>query len=195
MGFVAADDVFHAVKAVVAVQRDYGRRDDRKQVGSWPAGWLLAGGCGPRVCGLGEGGGCLCLAAAQVVLGEACTHTRALPGHHARPHPHTSVHCVVLLLLPCVAPQARLKYLISEWGMDKFRSVVEQYMGKKLQVRAGSRPVPGVRGLGAACPLALPACPPSSDQPMSAFACVCSPSGRCMPARTFSDRLCLPALP
>ena len=31
--------------------------------------------------------------------------------------------------------QARLKYLIAEWGMDKFRSVVEQYMGKKLQVR------------------------------------------------------------
>lgn len=59
MGFVSVDDVFHVVKAVVAVQRDYGRRDDRKQ--------------------------------------------------------------------------ARLKYLISEWGMDKFRSVVEQYMGKKLE--------------------------------------------------------------
>ncbi|PSC68656.1 sulfite reductase isoform B [Micractinium conductrix] len=59
LGFVPADDVFHAIKAVVAVQRDYGRRDDRKQ--------------------------------------------------------------------------ARLKYLISEWGMDKFRSVVEQYMGKKLE--------------------------------------------------------------
>lgn len=32
LGFVKADDIFHAVKAVVAVQRDYGRRDDRKQV-------------------------------------------------------------------------------------------------------------------------------------------------------------------
>lgn len=29
--FVEADDIFHAVKAVVAVQRDYGRRDNRKQ--------------------------------------------------------------------------------------------------------------------------------------------------------------------
>ncbi len=25
------DDLFHAVKAIVAVQRDYGRRDNRKQ--------------------------------------------------------------------------------------------------------------------------------------------------------------------
>ena len=33
LGFVPAADIFHAVKAVVAVQRDYGRRDDRKQVG------------------------------------------------------------------------------------------------------------------------------------------------------------------
>ena len=50
------DDIFHAVKAIVATQRDYGRRDDRKQ--------------------------------------------------------------------------ARLKYLVSEWGIDKFRGVVEQYFGK-----------------------------------------------------------------
>lgn len=59
LGFVPAEDVFHAVKAVVAVQRDYGRRDDRKQ--------------------------------------------------------------------------ARLKYLINDWGVDKFRQVTEQYYGKKLQ--------------------------------------------------------------
>lgn len=32
LGFVPVDDVFHVVKAIVAVQRDYGRRDDRKQV-------------------------------------------------------------------------------------------------------------------------------------------------------------------
>jgi hypothetical protein len=63
LGFVPADDIFHLVKAVVAVQRDYGRRDDRKQ--------------------------------------------------------------------------ARLKYLINEWGVEKFRSVVEQYYGKKMQVRTG----------------------------------------------------------
>lgn len=29
--------------------------------------------------------------------------------------------------------QARLKYLVDEWGVDKFRSVVEQYMGKRFQ--------------------------------------------------------------
>ena len=59
LGFVPADDIFHIVKAVVAVQRDYGRRDDRKQ--------------------------------------------------------------------------ARLKYLINDWGIDRFRSVTEQYYGKKLE--------------------------------------------------------------
>lgn len=59
LGFVPADDIFHAVKAIVAVQRDYGRRDDRKQ--------------------------------------------------------------------------SRLKYLISEWGIDKFRTVAQQYYGKKFQ--------------------------------------------------------------
>ncbi|GIL61196.1 hypothetical protein Vafri_15584 [Volvox africanus] len=58
LGYVEKDDIFHAVKAVVAAQRDYGRRDNRKQ--------------------------------------------------------------------------ARLKYLVSEWGIDRFRSVVEQYMGKKF---------------------------------------------------------------
>lgn len=58
LGFVPVDDIFHIVKAVVAVQRDYGRRDDRKQ--------------------------------------------------------------------------ARLKYLVHEWGIDRFRSVTEQYYGKKL---------------------------------------------------------------
>jgi sulfite reductase beta subunit-like hemoprotein len=59
LGFVPKDDIFHAVKAIVAVQRDYGRRDDRKQ--------------------------------------------------------------------------ARLKYLVSDWGVDKFRSVVEQYYGKEME--------------------------------------------------------------
>ena len=59
LGFVPAEDIFHVVKAIVATQRDYGRRDDRKQ--------------------------------------------------------------------------ARLKYLVNEWGLDKFRGVVEQYYGKKLQ--------------------------------------------------------------
>ena len=65
LGFVPADDVFHIVKSVVAVQRDYGRRDDRKQ--------------------------------------------------------------------------ARLKYLVDDWGVDKFREVVEQYYGKKMEA---FRPLP-----------------------------------------------------
>ena len=59
LGYISAEDVLHAVKAVVAVQRDYGRRDDRKQ--------------------------------------------------------------------------SRLKYLINEWGVDRFRSVTEQYLGKKFE--------------------------------------------------------------
>ena len=29
--------------------------------------------------------------------------------------------------------QARLKYLVDEWGVPKFRSVVEQYLGKKFE--------------------------------------------------------------
>eukprot|EP00475_Leptophrys_vorax_P042655 TRINITY_DN80482_c0_g1_i1.p1 TRINITY_DN80482_c0_g1~~TRINITY_DN80482_c0_g1_i1.p1 ORF type:complete len:683 (-),score=46.99 TRINITY_DN80482_c0_g1_i1:103-2151(-) len=59
LGFVRAADALHAVKAVVVAQRDYGRRDDRKQ--------------------------------------------------------------------------ARLKYLIREWGIDKFRRVTEQYLGKPFE--------------------------------------------------------------
>lgn len=31
LGYVDKEDIFHAIKAIVAVQRDYGRRDDRKQ--------------------------------------------------------------------------------------------------------------------------------------------------------------------
>lgn len=59
LGYVAKEDIFAACKAVLATQRDYGRRDDRKQ--------------------------------------------------------------------------SRLKYLVQRWGMPKFRSVVEQYMGKTFQ--------------------------------------------------------------
>lgn len=59
LGFVGKDDIFHVIKAIVATQRDYGRRDDRKQ--------------------------------------------------------------------------SRLKYLIEDWGIDKFRLVVEQYYGKKIE--------------------------------------------------------------
>jgi len=59
LGYVDKDDIFHVVKAIVATQRDYGRRDDRKL--------------------------------------------------------------------------SRLKYLIEDWGIDKFRLVVEQYFGKKIQ--------------------------------------------------------------
>ena len=59
LGYVDKDDIYHIMKAILATQRDYGRRDDRRQ--------------------------------------------------------------------------SRLKYLIHSWGMDKFRMVVEQYFGKKVQ--------------------------------------------------------------
>lgn len=59
LGYVPKEDIFHAIKAIVATQRDYGRRDDRKY--------------------------------------------------------------------------SRLKYLVQEWGVPKFRSVVEQYYGKAMQ--------------------------------------------------------------
>lgn len=48
--------------------------------------------------------------------------------------PFSAAEIPLLFVLP--SPQARLKYLISEWGMDKFRSVVEQYLGKQLEVSA-----------------------------------------------------------
>jgi sulfite reductase (ferredoxin) len=59
IGFVAAADVYAAVKAIVAVQRDYGDRFDRRH--------------------------------------------------------------------------ARMKYLINDWGVAKFRTHVEDYLGKKLE--------------------------------------------------------------
>jgi sulfite reductase (ferredoxin) len=59
LGYVPKEDILYAVKAIVATQRDYGRRDDRKF--------------------------------------------------------------------------SRLKYLIHDWGIDKFRTVTEQYYGKKFE--------------------------------------------------------------
>uniref|UniRef100_A0A7I4DI61 Uncharacterized protein n=1 Tax=Physcomitrium patens TaxID=3218 RepID=A0A7I4DI61_PHYPA len=59
LGFVSKDDILYVVKAIVATQRDYGRRDDRRM--------------------------------------------------------------------------SRMKYVVEEWGIDKFRTVVEQYFGKKIQ--------------------------------------------------------------
>lgn len=59
LGYVSKENVFHAVKSIVCVQRDYGRRDDRKQ--------------------------------------------------------------------------ARLKYLVHSWGIDRFRAVTEQYLGQKFE--------------------------------------------------------------
>jgi sulfite reductase (ferredoxin) len=58
LGFCGPRDILYAVKAIVCTQRDYGRRDDRKQ--------------------------------------------------------------------------SRLKYLVESWGMDRFKSVTEQYYGKKF---------------------------------------------------------------
>ncbi|KAI5069181.1 hypothetical protein GOP47_0015482 [Adiantum capillus-veneris] len=59
MGYVAKEDILYVVKAIVATQRDYGRRDDRRM--------------------------------------------------------------------------SRMKYLVHEWGIGKFRAIVEQYYGKQLQ--------------------------------------------------------------
>ncbi|MEH2161910.1 MAG: sulfite reductase, ferredoxin dependent [Nostoc sp.] len=59
IGYVAKDDVYNVVKAIVATQRDYGDRTDRRH--------------------------------------------------------------------------ARLKYLINDWGVDKFRTQVEEYFGKPLE--------------------------------------------------------------
>ena len=58
IGYVDKADIFYAVKAIACTQRDYGRRDDRKQ--------------------------------------------------------------------------SRLKYLIHSWGVEKFKSVTEQYIGKQF---------------------------------------------------------------
>ncbi len=59
IGYVTKDDVYDAVKAIVATQRDYGDRSDRRH--------------------------------------------------------------------------ARMKYLIEDWGVEKFRAKVEEYFGKKLE--------------------------------------------------------------
>ncbi|WP_299485486.1 sulfite reductase, ferredoxin dependent [Acaryochloris sp. IP29b_bin.137] len=68
LGYVAKEEIYDLVKAIVATQRDYGDRQQRRH--------------------------------------------------------------------------ARMKYLIHDWGIDKFRSVVEQYFGKSL---APSRPLPDFR--------------------------------------------------
>ncbi|KAH7388476.1 hypothetical protein KP509_16G077400 [Ceratopteris richardii] len=59
LGYVPKEDILYVIKAIVATQRDYGRRDDRRM--------------------------------------------------------------------------ARMKYLVHEWGIDKFRTVVEQYYGKQIE--------------------------------------------------------------
>lgn len=68
LGYVAKEDIYDLVKAIVATQRDYGDRQQRRH--------------------------------------------------------------------------ARMKYLVHDWGIDKFRSVVEQYFGKPL---APSRPLPAFK--------------------------------------------------
>lgn len=59
LGYVSKDDILYVVKAIVATQRDYGRRDDRRM--------------------------------------------------------------------------SRMKYVVEEWGIHKFKTVVEQYFGKHIQ--------------------------------------------------------------
>ena len=111
MGFVAADDVFHAVKAVVAVQRDYGRRDDRKQVGDC---LLLLLGVG---CKLGAGVERPAALAwwLQVLLGQACAGWRhsncctflppCLAAAPRQSFPALTPLCTVLLPCTAGAPQ------------------------------------------------------------------------------------------
>ena len=54
-------------------------------------------------------------------------------------HPVCAAACVLTPASCCGAgrrddrKQARLKYLVADWGMPKFRSVVEQYLGKKFE--------------------------------------------------------------
>mmetsp|Transcript_33738 Transcript_33738/g.95452 ORF Transcript_33738/g.95452 Transcript_33738/m.95452 type:complete len:453 (+) Transcript_33738:193-1551(+) len=125
LGYVDKEDIFHAVKAVVATQRDYGRRDDRKQ--------------------------------------------------------------------------ARLKYLVHEWGIDRFRSVVEQYMGKKFEQ---FKPLPAWKNLE---PLGcrLPPPPAASPPPFCPSTCICWASVSHALAEPLSHNghvismaifLCLPAM-
>lgn len=59
LGYVEKDDILYVVKAIVATQRDYGRRDDRRM--------------------------------------------------------------------------SRMKYVVQEWGIEKFKTVVELYFGKSIQ--------------------------------------------------------------
>ncbi|CAI7908351.1 unnamed protein product [Closterium sp. NIES-54] len=149
LGYVAAEDVLYAVKAIVATQRDYGRRDDRKQVGG---GWGRRGFMGKRWGGEGgrrgvRGQGCGMLQAwmeegngrGAVIILAVVAFTARIPSLF-RP----STLCHVLLpasppirrTLPLPSPlraQARLKYLIRDWGIDRFRTVTEQYFGKQFQ--------------------------------------------------------------
>lgn len=80
LGYVDKEDVFHAIKAIVATQRDYGRRDNRKQArlkylvhewgvdkfrcGQGASGWWLPAYSICRVCALSRLGQahCLCVA-------------------------------------------------------------------------------------------------------------------------------------
>lgn len=63
LGYVDKEDIFHAVKAIVATQRDYGRRDDRKQarlkylVDEWGIDKFRCGGGGGEIKN-GEAGCC-----------------------------------------------------------------------------------------------------------------------------------------
>lgn len=50
------------------------------------------------------------------------------------PGSHVAQFCFFAdALCCCLLTQARMKYLVEEWGVPKFRSVVEQYFGKKFE--------------------------------------------------------------
>lgn len=127
LGYVAKDDLLHAIKAIVATQRDYGERS------------------------------------AALCVVHAAGHLHLHPYSNAadyfgscwETHPGQTfwaatpstwlcrlIRAAAVLLMPASCrdagrrddrKQARLKYLVSDWGMPKFRSVVEQYLGKKFE--------------------------------------------------------------
>ena len=78
----------------------------------------------------------LCCAAYAAAAHRAPALPLPLTARLPRP-PRTRILTPLPPVLPC--HQARLKYLVHEWGIDKFRTVAEQYYGKRL---APYRPLP-----------------------------------------------------
>ena len=118
LGYVAKADFFHAVKAIVAAQRDYGRRHALPQCsvhGAVSQTVLTLHMCMPRL------------------------PLRRIDDNHLQIstciRSHIAFGLAVSASCPCRDDRkySRLKYLVHDWGMDKFRSVVQQYLGKAME--------------------------------------------------------------